>query len=264
MWWTVAATLAGAGEGTVDLGVTPEVGATWYAAGSGVNLRERPSVDAPVTGQLSLGQPVVVTAISEVSLTMGQRAAPWAKVGGGFVWAGALTPWRGVADLDGDGTDEVLVVAWRNDDHLVVRASAAAAPATRAAEELDLGTFGDIGGPLTQAQVRLTSGAETGIPLVQVHVPGRDMCGSGTWRRYAAWTGRALSLALSVDTWGDAPVYMLDQATFVPDAREVTLVRRHSEDGERETVTTSTRRWDGRSFALSGEPQSIVRPVASP
>ena len=253
VWMVVTAALA---ADAVDWAETPAAGQTWYAAGSGVNLRDAPSADGAVVGQLGLGQPVEVSGGPGAALTLGERTAPWVPVRRGqaeaWVWSGALTPWASTTDLDGDGRTERVVVAWRSDRHLVVRATPSDADAAVAAEEVDLGSFGDIDGALDRAEVRVTPASETGVPLVRVYVPGREMCGSGTWARYVAWTGRTVSLALSVDTWADAPVYSVDEATFAPAAREVTVVSRSSGDGEHESVKTTRRRWDGKTFAAVG------------
>ena len=56
----VAGALAGGAEIHADWQGAPAPGQTWYAAGSGVNVRAQPSTDAPVVAELSLGEAVVV------------------------------------------------------------------------------------------------------------------------------------------------------------------------------------------------------------
>lgn len=245
--------------GTAKWEEQPAVGATLWAGGSGVNLRAGPAADAPVVAALPLGAPVTVLAVDGTTLQLGEHEAAWlqvrAEAGEGFVWGGSLTGASATRDLNGDGAPEVLTLVWRADHHLALRVTPVGAPATQAAEELDLGTFSDIEGPMSEARLSWTEAAETGVPLVKVFVPGREMCGSGDRARYVAWSGRRLTLALETTWWSDAPVWTHDTLTFDPAKRRVTLVNSTSDDGEAETLTTTVLGWNGRRFVPIGAPR---------
>jgi hypothetical protein len=258
--------LAFAGESTVTW-AKPPVGPAW-AAGSGVNVRAEPSPGATIVRTLAMGAPVVPssdpagTLILAGPLTLGELTAPWLRVGPNeWVWSGALTTARVEADLDADGDREVHVVAWRSDHHLVVRTTVASWPPERPAEEIDLGTFGDIEGPLDTAHLTLTSASETGVPMLRVVVPGREMCASGTRTRYVWWSGKRLVTVLEATDWADAPIWTYDELTFDPAAKSVVKTNRRSEDAEVEEITTQRFVWDGATFTPVGAPTHTTRKV---
>ena len=252
--------VAAADERSVTWAAAP-TGSVW-AAGTGVNVRAAPSPDAEKVRALTLGEPVTITSVSPAELTLGELTAPWAQVGpNAWVWSGALTTARVEADLDADGDREVHVVAWRSDRHLVVRTTVASWPAERPAEEIDLGTFGDIEGPLDTAILTLTPASETGVPLLRVVVPGREMCASGTRTHYVWWSGTRLATVLEATDWADAPIWTYDALVFDPPAKAVVKTNRRSEDAEVEEITTQRFVWDGATFTPVGAPTHTTRKV---
>lgn len=257
LWLT---SLAFAGESTVTWAAAP-TGSAW-AAGTGVNVRAAPSPDAEKVRALTLGEPVTITSVAPSVLTLGALTAPWAQIRPNeWVWSGALTTARVEADLDADGDREVHVVAWRSDQHLVVRTTVASWPPERPAEEIDLGTFGDIEGPLDTAHLTPTSEPETGVPMLRVVVPGREMCGSGTSTRYVWWSGKRLVTVLEATDWADAPIWTYDELTFDPAAKSVVKTNRRSEDAEVEQITTQRFVWDGATFTPVGAATHTTRKV---
>ena len=251
MLWATLVSFAWAADVSVTWAAAPS-GPAW-SAGTGVNVRALPASDAEKVRSLALGAAVTVTGAPTDALTLGELTAPWLQIGPDeWVWAGALTTARVEADLDADGDREVHVLAWRSDRHLVVRTTVASWPPERPAEEIDLGTFGDIDGPLNTAQLTLTPASETGVPLLQVVVPGREMCGSGTSTRFVWWSGKRLAEVLDALDWADAPVWTSDALAFDPAAKSVTKTNSRSEDGETEVITVQKLVWDGSTFAKSG------------
>ena len=142
-----------------------------------------------------------------------------------------------------------------------MRTTVASWPAERPAEEIDLGTFGDIEGPLDTAILTLTPASETGVPLLRVVVPGREMCASGTRTHYVWWSGTRLATVLEATDWADAPIWTYDALVFDPPAKAVVKTNRRSEDAEVEEITTQRFVWDGATFTPVGAPTHTTRKV---
>lgn len=249
MWMCLLA-VALADPMVADAARTWEVGDTGFAAGTGINVRAQADTRAEVVGSLPLGAPVTVTEAGGPELTLGERTARWVRVdsgsGKGWVWSGALTGARVQGDLDGDGADEVGVLAWKTDDHLAVRLARG-----ESGVELDLGEYGDIEGTLLEAHLTFAGPGQVGVPLLKVYVPGREMCGSGTWTTYVSWDGKSLHKAISASTWADAPYYDSTTLTWDPDEKRVQTSRLVGGDEEEKSIT-QWHAWDGSTFAAQG------------
>ncbi len=227
------------------------VGQRLFVAGHEVNLRAAASTDAPVVRELDLGAPVVVKALLADDVEVGGRTDRWyaVEVEGagvqGALFGGVLTPARVELDLDQDGEDEVVVLTWGWERNSVVRIREPSIQGAAAVTQLDLGPTHDIDGPQELMFLLTTTAEQTGIPLLKVHLPGREMCGSGTRTRYLSYrTAKTATLgdlreAIEEHHWADAPVYDYVELSFEPKARAVTArqVTYNGEDDEQISVT---------------------------
>jgi hypothetical protein len=229
------------------------MGQRLFVAGHGVNLRAAASTDAPVVTELDLGTPVLVQALLADGAEVGGRGGRWYAVkleeGGrqGALFGGVLSPARIDADLDQDGETELAVLTWGWDNKKVIRVREPAIAGAAAVTELDLGPTHDIEGPQVELWAGVTGAGETGIPLLKLHTPGREMCGSGSATHYVSYRSEGagtlgtLREAVRDHHWSDAPVYSYAELSWEPGARAVT-VREVVSDGESDEQITVTRR----------------------
>ena len=214
-----------------------------YVAGHEVNLRAAATTDAPVVRELDLGTPVVVQALLADEVEVGGRPGRWyaVEVEGagvqGALFGGVLTPARIDADLDEDGETEVAVITWGWEQHKVIRVREPALQGAEAVVQLDLGQSNDIEGPQEEQWAGVTTAAETGLPLLKLHTPGREMCGSGSATHYISYQSEGpgalgtLREAISDHHYADAPVYSYLELTWEPEAKAVSA-RQVMYDGE--------------------------------
>lgn len=225
--WITA--LALAGEARWDLDNPDGTGIVMWVASDGVNLRAAPSTQGEVKAELPLGAEVTRLGTDREE-TIGPRTAPWVKVktdaGEGYVWGGTLTGARAETDLDGDGVRERVTLSFRSDHHQIVRLAEAGSPPV----ELDLGVDGDIDGPPSIMQLEVAGPEVAGMPLLKVHLPGREMCGSGTTTYWVSLHEGKLRKAASASTWGDAPYWSSRVLTFHPERKTATLVEANGGD----------------------------------
>ncbi len=224
---------------------TPDVRVDWlpaqpwpagqrlYVAGHEVNLRAAASTDAPVVRELDLGTPVIVRAVLADEAEVGGRPGRWYAVeieGAGIqgaLFGGVLTPARIDADLDEDGETEIAVLTWGWDLHKVIRVREPGLDGAAAVVQLDLGPTFDIDGAQEELRAGVTTASQTGIPLLKLHTPGREMCGSGSATHYLSYrsagpgTLGTLREAVADHHWADAPVYSHLELTWEPEARAV-------------------------------------------
>lgn len=255
---------------TIVLADTPNIRIDWlpaepwpagqrlYVAGHEVNLRAAASTDAPVVTELDLGTPVVVKALLADGVDVGGRTGRWyaIEVEGsgkqGALFGGVLTPARIEADLDEDGEAEIAVLTWGWEQHKVIRIREPALQGASAVTQLDLGQTFDIDGPQEEQWAGITTAAETGLPLLKLHTPGREMCGSGSATHYISYrsagpgTLGTLREAIRGHAYADAPIYDLVELSWEPKARAVTA--KHTtytgevdEGGDGEEKVTVTR-----------------------
>lgn len=236
-----------------DLPAEPwPVGQRLFVAGHEVNLRAAASTDAPVVRELDLGTPVRVAALLAEQAEVGGRAGRWyaVEIEGtgqqGTLFGGVLTPARIDADLDQDGQDEIAVLTWGWEHNSVVRIREPGLEGAAAVVQLDLGAVHDIDGPQERMFLNATTAEATGIPMLVVFFPGREMCGSGTTTKYVSYRateGAGLGtprLAVQGHTWSDAPVYSYRELGFEPAQHAVLVTETMGDhDEERETVTTT-------------------------
>lgn len=221
------------------------VGATLYAADSGVTVRAAPGQDSAVVARLELGAAVQRRAGAASVVSREGQPGAWlpAQVGEteGYVWTGDLTPARFSVDLDADGEVEVVTVAWDASGKAVVRAREPAVQGGAAVSTVALGPFEDINGLQTTARASVRDAAETGVPLLHLLVLAGDYCGSSDHHVYTSLStpgaGQPSVLAEALRHFGDggdAPVW--SSATLVFDAanKTATLTQESGED----TVTT--------------------------
>ncbi len=206
-----------------------------YVAGHAVNLRAAASTDAPVVTELDLGTPVIIKALLADGADVGGRTGRWyaIEVEGsgkqGALFGGVLTPARIDADLDQDGETEVAVVTWGWDYHKVIRIREPGMSGRDAIAQLDLGETFDIEGPQEEMWAGVTTAAETGLPLLKLHTPGREMCGSGSATHYISYTAAkpaekgVLREAIKDHHYADAPVYSYAELKWEPKAKAVTV-----------------------------------------
>ena len=229
------------------------MGQRLYVAGHEVNLRAAASTDAPVVRELDLGTPVVVQALLADNAEVGGRPGRWyaVQVEGagvqGALFGGVLSPARLDVDLDQDGEDEVAVLTWGWEHHKVIRIREPGLSGAQAVTQLDLGPTHDIEGPQEEMWAGMTTAAETGLPLLKVHLPGREMCGSGSSTHYISYLASektelgVLRQAIEDHHWSDAPVYDYVELSFEPKARAVTARNVSSggeEQGEEQVTVT--------------------------
>lgn len=209
------------------------MGQRLFVAGHEVNLRAAASTDAPVVRELDLGTPVVVKALLADQVEVGGRMGRWYAVGvegagvQGALFGGVLTPARIDADLDQDGEDEVAILTWGWEQNTVIRVREPGIQGAAAVTQLDLGPTHDIEGPQDEMSLQVTTAKQTGIPLLGVHLPGREMCGSGSATHYISYRSASkgtlggLREAVGDHHWADAPVYSYIELTWQPEARAV-------------------------------------------
>jgi hypothetical protein len=231
-----------------------------YVAGHEVNLRAAATTDAPVVRELALGTPVTVQALLADGVEVGGRPGRWYAVAvegaegtQGALFGGVLSPARLDADPDQDGELEIVVFTWGWEHHKVVRVREPALEGADAVTQLDLGPTHDIEGPQVELWAALSGAEATGIPLLTLHTPGREMCGSGSATHYISYRSPArgelgvLREAVREHRWADAPVYDAVELQWDPAALAVTA--KHTtydgdlEDGGsgREQITVTRR-----------------------
>jgi len=251
----LATTLTAAEPQDIQLDYLPPqawaVGTQLFVAGHKVNLRAAASAEAPVVTELELGTPVTIKALLADDVEVAGRRGRWyaVEIQGtgqqGALFGGVLTPARIEADLDQDGVVEVAVLTWGWDYHKVIRIHEPGLEGPAAVAQLDLGQSNDIDGPMEQMWAGITTAADTGIPMLKLHTPGREMCGSGSATHYVSYLSPdkaskgVLREAIREHHWSDAPVYDHIELSFEPAAMAVTA--RHTsyngEDDEQITVT---------------------------
>ena len=162
-------------------------GATVYTVGGLVNLRGEPAADAPVVRRLLTGTRVVVT----------EDRGGWVEVsvaGAAVGWVARplLTTMGRVADLDGDGVEERIVVAQGEDGQTRAWLREGAR-----VQQTVLHPWPD---PYL-ASWALVPADEAGVALVRVDL-NQDSCGAypSVWLSYA---GDTLRTALTVEPWAD-------------------------------------------------------------
>ncbi len=230
----------------------PSPGETLYAAGDNVRIRAAPSVSAALITELSMGTPVVVADDAPVPGIVGEREGAWIPVRvadqAGWSWAGTLTRARNVLDIDNDGEDEVVTVAYGADGALVVRVGEPKVAAEDRVSFVQVGPFTDSEGILRRTSVTWLAATEAGVPLVRLEAQAGEYCGSGSQFAYVAAVsaGQAqpskATLALThPGSGGDAPIWWETRATFFPDRKEVEVVETSGE--EQQTHDTRTQRW---------------------
>lgn len=213
-----------------------------YAAGDGVNVRGAPAVDAPVVARLGLGDPVRLGAAAGLQTVDGREDAWYeATVSGasgpiqGYVWGGALTAARFEADLDTDGEQEVYTVTYNQNHDILVRAREPGAPEGSAIAVLNRGQHNDIDGHLDTLYARLIPASETGVPLLKIYVPNREMCGSWDLELWVSYQtpgpGQVGTLreALTLSSGADAPVWSGEKAVWSPKKKLVVVTRENGE-----------------------------------
>ncbi len=228
------------------------VGQRLFVAGHEVNLRAAASTDAPVVRELDLGTPVTITAVLADGVEVGGREGRWyaVEVEGtgqqGSLFGGVLTPARLEADLDQDGEKELAVLTWGWDKNSVIRILEPNLSGADAVTQLDLGQTNDIEGPQVEMYLGVTTVKETGIPLLKVILPGREMCGSGSFNKYVSYRSTdagmlgTLRLAIEDHSYADAPVYsrrVIEWAPSKPGARVTETMGNDDEGTESEEVT---------------------------
>lgn len=251
--WIIAVAAAQAAplEATLEglTGLAPD--SVVYAAGHNVRVRDDPSTAGQVVRTLALGEPARVRAGGAVAATIGERSSAWVpvRVGDvtGWVWGGALTLARLEADLDADGEQEVLTVAYNGAGEVVVRSREPAVEGDTAVGFVNLGTFQDINGLQGTTHVEVLDAATAGVPLLRVEVVAGEYCGSGSHYRYlslrspGAGQPSTLALALSHNgSGGDAPVWWSTEVAFQP-ARKAATVKSESGEDDQTLASTTTR-----------------------
>lgn len=122
-----------------------ERGMPLYIAAVDTNVRKAPSADAEVVRKLPLGMRVIVGAPSSEAVRVGGRVDRWYEVyvletgapepsaPEGHVFGGALTPFSGSVDLDGDTDVEDWAAVFTKKGSLAVRVSERSGPADKRA-----------------------------------------------------------------------------------------------------------------------------------
>ncbi len=231
-------------------------GHTVYVAGDGVNLRAGPGTSAAVVAKLPAGTPVSVLSAGPLDWAEG-RQERWyevtAQVAGaslqGHIFGGVLTPARLEADLDGDGEQELVTVAYSASRDIILRVIEPEGASDRRVVTLNLGGWGDIDGPLDELRASTTGPQESGVPLVMIYVPNRYMCGSWDLTVYASYTSPGPGQlgvardALRTNVGCDEPVCVASRVAFHPKAKQATLTteRREAEDHRDVTDITQSR-----------------------
>lgn len=136
--------------------------------------------------------------------------------------AGTLT-----ADLDRDGQPETIEARFDRDGHLLVEFEEVGRSRT-----LDLGTFVDIMGLRTEVVADLVPAEESGVPMLRLHVPRGEYCGSGNDWVYVSYVLDTPKQALTVGDFSDAPVWSSVETTFDAARKRVKIVQTYGE-GER-------------------------------
>ncbi len=149
-------------------------------------------------------------------------AGDWYRVRGlGRVFSGGLTPLAWRADLDGDGTPEVIAVSFTADFKIRVRIGDS---------HLDLDPSGqaylDVKGGRVDG--RLLPPTVAGVPLVVVG-SHPEACADYS-ETYVSYAGKQARVALTVSGVADPPVHATPRVRFDPRARSAVVTTTISDD----------------------------------
>ncbi|MES2644359.1 MAG: SH3 domain-containing protein [Myxococcota bacterium] len=192
----------------------PEGTVTW-TAGALVNLRASLATDAPVIRRLPAGTRVTVVEQygDRVEVRMGSTT--------GFVSRELLSTMGRIADLDGDGVEERIVVARNADGHSVTW--------LREGEHVQRLTIVPYEDPYL-GEWSLVTAEVAGVPLLRVAL-GQDSCGSypTSWLSYQ--DGK-LREAIGIVEWTDGAWGGSAEVRFEAPGTAIVHQESHGEDGE--------------------------------
>lgn len=132
------------------------------------------------------------------------------------------------ADLDDDGVTESIRAHFDERAHLWIELEEDGRE-----RRLDLESFVDINGPRRAFVIETVPAEEAGVPLLRVHVPRGEYCGSGNDWVYVSYVNGSLQKALEHADFFDAPIWSTSEVEFDSKRGTARIIQEWGEEDRR-------------------------------